>query len=196
MTQKLTIAGKQFEVEPRYAEGHVLTANEAATLNQTFFENIRNNFAGKAKEDGTQEDLDKYVASYKFGERTGGGGGSRDPIEVEALNLARDAVRKAITTKGGKIADFTAKAISEAAAKLVEANPVYREKAKERVEQMQSIASDSIDPSIMEALTAAAKPEGDAAEPDASGEATTEASTETTETEAPATGRRRGKSAE
>lgn len=153
MTQTITIAGKPFTVEPRYAEGHSLSANEASALNQTFFENLRNNFAGKAKDGGTQEEFDQYSSAYQFGVRTGGGGGSRDPIEVEAMSLARDAVRKGIVGAGKKIADFSAKAISEAAAKLLDKNPSYREKAAERVAQMQDIAGETIDPSILESLT-------------------------------------------
>lgn len=166
----LTIAGQSFTVAPRYAEGHVLTANEASTLNQTFYENLRNNFAGKAKEGGTQADFDAYVDTYKFGERTGGGGGSRDPVEVEAMDLARDAVKKAIQAKGGKIADYKAAAISEAAKKLVETNPVFREKAKERVEQMRAVASDTVADDILASLSAPAAeadpnaPEGDGGE--------------------------------
>lgn len=152
-TQTITIAGKPFLVIPRYAEGHVLTPNEASALNQTYFENLRNNFANKAKEGGTQADFDAYAASYKFGERTGGGG-SRDPIEVEAMNLARDAIKRSITAKGGKISDYTAAAISNAAAKLVESKPEYREKAKERVAQAQAIAGESISDDLLAELKA------------------------------------------
>lgn len=151
-SQTITIAEKSFEVTPRYAEGHTLTANEASALNQTYFENLRNNFAKKAKDGGTQADLDAYAASYKFGERTGGG--SRDPIEAEAMNLARDAIKRSITAKGGKISDYTAAAISNAAAKLVDSKPEYREKAKERVEQAKAIAGDSISDDLLESLKA------------------------------------------
>lgn len=172
MTQTITIAGRSFTVEPRYAEGHTLSANEASALNQTFFENLRNNFAGKAKEGGTQEEFDQYSSAYQFGVRTGGGGGSRDPIEVEAMSLARDAVRKGIVAAGKKIADFSAKTISEAAAKLLDKNPSYREKAAERVAQMQDIAGETIDPSILESLTENAVGEDDG---QTNGEASAEA---------------------
>jgi len=46
---KLTIAGFQFELEHAYKDGDVINANEAAALNQTFAENIRNNFAAQLK---------------------------------------------------------------------------------------------------------------------------------------------------
>ena len=200
---KITIAGREFQVDPRYAEGHVLNVNEASALNQTFFENLRNNFAGKMKDGAIPEaELDskfaEYAASYAFGVRTGGGGGSRDPVEVEAMNLARDAIKKGIqnlfasgkSTK--KVGDYSAKAISEAAAKLIEQNPVYREKAKERVAQMQEVAGESVDSSILDSLTANAEP---TEEVTGAEESTAEASVESTETstegEAQASGKRR-----
>jgi hypothetical protein len=185
MTQTITIAGKPFTAEPRYAEGHVLTANEANALNQTFFENLRNNFAGKAKDGGSQEDFDAYVSTYKFGERTGGGGGSRDPIEVEALNLGRDAIRKAITTKGGKISDYTAAAITKAAQNLIDNKPEYREKAKARVEEMRSMAGESISDDLLETLKAESE------KSEAEGQTTEPEGAEASSEEAPASRKRR-----
>ena len=44
MPEKITIAGKPFDVPHRYEEGHQLTAAEAKALNQIFWENLRNNF--------------------------------------------------------------------------------------------------------------------------------------------------------
>lgn len=149
----LTISGKPFTVEARYSEGHVLTANEAAALNQTFFENLRNNFAQRAKDGEDQTAFDEYAASYEFGVRTGGG--SRDPVETEAMSLARDYVKQVIQKNGKKVSDYTAEQISTAAKQQVETNPVFREKAKERIAEMQAVASQSIDPSVMEALLAA-----------------------------------------
>lgn len=161
----LTIAGLAFLVAPRYAEGHVLTANEASALNQTFFENLRNNFAGKAKEGADQAAFDEYASVYQFGVRTGGGG-SRDPIEVEALNLARDAVRALIKKQGKNISDYKAAAISEAAGKLVEKDPSYRELARKRVEELQSAATETLDADLLATL--------EEATPAASGESTEE----------------------
>ena len=124
----ILIQGLEFSVPAPYNPGpHELTEGEAKTLNQTLAENLRNNFAGKMKDGAIPEaELDskfaEYAASYAFGVRAGGGGGSRDPVEVEAMNLARDAIKKGIqnlfasgkSTK--KVGDYSAKAISEAAA--------------------------------------------------------------------------------
>lgn len=152
MPHTITIAGKSFDVEPRYAEGHVLTANEASALNQTYFENLRNNFAGKAKEGADQSAFDEYVSSYQFGVRSAGG--SRDPIESEAMELARESVRDAIKRVGKKISDYKAAAISTAAEKLL-AGPKgaeFRVLAKQRVEQMRAAASNEIDSDLLGAL--------------------------------------------
>lgn len=163
----LTIAGKTYQVAPKYAEGHVLTAPEAQVLNQTLFENLRNNFASKAKEGGTQTDFDKYAAEYSFGVRTGGA--SRDPVEVEAMALARDAVKKGLQAAGKKLTDFSAAVISATAAKLIETKPEYREAAKKRVAEMQEMAKSSTDGSAdLLSILAEAK----AAEADTSDEPT------------------------
>ena len=159
MTSQITIAGKQFNVEPRFAEGHVLTANEASALNQTYFENLRNNFAAKAKEGGdagSQEAFDTYAASYQFGVRTGGGG-SRDPEAVEALNIARDSVRDIIRKSGKKLSDYSAAAITETAQRLLAhevKGPEIRELAKKRVAEMQATAGQSVDLDLLSGLEA------------------------------------------
>ena len=93
-SHSFTIAGLHFKVSSPYSAGHVCTEGEARALNQTRVENIRNNLAAKAK-DGvlTQADVEAYAASYVFGERTGGLR-TQDPIEAEALEIARRLVRK------------------------------------------------------------------------------------------------------
>lgn len=166
MSHTITIAGKSFNVEARYAEGHVLSANEASALNQVLFENLRNNFANKAKEGADQAAFDEYAASYQFGVRTGGGG-SRDPIEVEAMNIARDTVKDLIRKQGKKLADYKAAAISETAAKLLAhevKGPEIRELARKRVAEMQSAAGQAVDLDLLAGLEPSAPAEaGDAA---------------------------------
>ena len=164
MSHSITIAGKPYNVEARFAEGHVLTANEASALNQTFFENLRNNFAGKAKEGADQAAFDEYAASYQFGVRTGGGG-SRDPIEVEAMSIARDTVKDMIRKAGKKLSDYSAAAISETAGKLLAhevKGPEIRELARKRVAEMQSAAGQSVDLDLLSGLEAKPSEEADA----------------------------------
>lgn len=146
-TEQITIQKRTFNVPNPYEEGHQITAGEAGALNQVFHENVRNNLAKKISElddAAAQAAVDAYVESYKFGERTGGGGGPRDPVKVEAMRIARELVKKAILKAGRKIEDFGAKAISERAAVELEKHPEWTEQAKERVAAMRETADASL----------------------------------------------------
>lgn len=125
----ITIGGETLQVPQPFAAGHVLSANEASALNQTYAENVRNNMAGKLKalkDAGTfdlevfQGQVDDYTNDYEFGQRTGGGR-TGDPVMAEALSITRDLVRQAISkaysadnTKP-KLADVPAAKITELA---------------------------------------------------------------------------------
>lgn len=95
------IAGEQFTISQPYAEGHVLTAAEARSLNQTRSENIGNNLRKaieEAKKAGKSADemaklVSEYDTAYSFA-MPGAGGTPRivDPIEREARKLAREVV--------------------------------------------------------------------------------------------------------
>src|SRR5215472_10310536 len=132
MAEQITIAGHPFNVPTRYEEGHELTANEAAALNQTFHENLRNNFAKRVEEKKNGADriedeavladlqgqLDRYAEDYEFGVRTGGGA-VRDPVMSEAMTIARTKVWEHLKRKGVKRKDVEAAKITEAAKKLL-----------------------------------------------------------------------------
>lgn len=60
-----------------------------------------------------------------------------DPVRAEALRMATDIVKAKIKKAGRKVADYEAKAIREAAAKLV--TPELLAQAKARVEETQAI---------------------------------------------------------
>ena len=93
-TQPITILGLRFDVRWPYSAGHVCTKGEANALNQKRLESIRNHLAAAAKDGAlTQADVDAYAVSYVFGERTTRRRTS-DPVEAEALELARRFVRK------------------------------------------------------------------------------------------------------
>jgi hypothetical protein len=93
-TQAITILGLRFDVQSPYSAGHVCTKGEARALNQKRLESIRNNLAAKAKQGAlTQAEVDACAASYVFGERTARRR-TKDPVEAEALELARRLVRK------------------------------------------------------------------------------------------------------
>jgi hypothetical protein len=93
-TQPITILGLRFNVQSPYSAGHVCTKGEASVLNQKRLESIRNKLAATAKNGAlTQADVDTYAASYVSGERTARRR-TNDPVEAEALELARRLVRK------------------------------------------------------------------------------------------------------
>lgn len=154
--EQITIAGQVFNVPVRYEEGHELTAGEASALNQTYHENLRNNFAKQVKEglesgnetvESLQSKLDTYAADYQFGVRTGGGA-VRDPVQAEAMNIAKSHIRGALKKKGVKVTEVTASAITEAAKKLL-AHEHHGHKimalAKQRVAEAQAAAGDDLD---------------------------------------------------
>jgi hypothetical protein len=93
-TEAITILGLRFNLQTPYSAGHVCTKGEASALNQKRLESIRNKLAVTAKDRAlTQADVDAYAASYVFGERTARRR-TNDPVEAEALEVARQLVRK------------------------------------------------------------------------------------------------------
>jgi hypothetical protein len=106
----IQISGVNFDAPFKYAAGHVLTEVEAKALNQTRFENLRNNFAKQVKDAGITGDTPtdelkakfaEYEAAYDFATPGTGTGATRlDPIEKEAVALARDIVKQALAAKG------------------------------------------------------------------------------------------------
>lgn len=121
----ITIQEKQFKVPYRYKEGDVLKANEASALNQTFHENLRNNFASKVREgveagvsdEVLQQQLDDYANDYSFGTRTGTGGFRGDPVRTAAMGYAREVIRAKAREKN---LELDAAAISKAATMLLD----------------------------------------------------------------------------
>lgn len=125
---QITIQGQTFRVPIRYSAGHSLTEGEAGALNQTYHENLRNNFAKKVSDgveagvsvDVLQQQLDDYANEYQFGVRTGGGGFRGDPVMTLAMNIAREMVRTAIKAKGLDSDEWPAGRVSQAAKALLE----------------------------------------------------------------------------
>lgn len=152
--EQITIAGHPFNVPLRYEEGHELTAGEAQALNQTYHENLRNNFAKKVKEHvekggkhhELQPELDKYAHEYQFGVRTGGGGVSRDPVMSMAMRIAKKKITELIAAKGKKAKDYEPAAITAAAKALLERPEGHAiiEVARARVEEEKNLASGNL----------------------------------------------------
>jgi hypothetical protein len=156
--KNITVQGVILSAALPYDEGHTLTAQEATSLNQTWLENLRNNFAGAVKtaiekvkgiENLTeaalgelQKDFNAYQDGYEFGVR-GGGREAMDPVFSQAIKLAVAKVKEALKTKGHKLSEVGAEKIRELAGQAVEKNPAFMERARKIVEETQA-AADSL----------------------------------------------------
>jgi hypothetical protein len=165
-TQSIKIQGAVFQAPMPFAAGHVVSEIEAKVLNQTFAENLRNNFASqvkKALEDEKVESteqlsdealeklraaFDEYAAGYQFA-------GPRqtrapvDPIEREANRLAADIIRSKLRAK--KIDIKTVSNFDDLVEKFL-ASPAGEEikaEAKRRVEQLKAVANEALSDDIL-----------------------------------------------
>jgi ATP-dependent protease HslVU (ClpYQ) ATPase subunit len=144
----LTIADKEFEIAPRYVAGHPLTEGEASALNQTFFENIRNNMAKKVKEGkASQDEITAYASEYQFGVRSLGTSTRLDAVAREMLSLIKKDVRAALKTKGQEASAETVTSFAERIVSNTE-HPkyaVYRSKAERIVATIREDADADMD---------------------------------------------------
>lgn len=157
-TSEFVIQGVKFQVPAPFKEGHTCTSNEAAVLNQTLAENIRNNRSGmvdkakaEAEKAGTEVDLvalqkalDDYITEYEFGVRRGGGFRASDPVEKEAMNIAKEKVKEALLKRGTKLSEVTAANITELAAGVLKKYPAITEQAKVTVAAREAAATDLV----------------------------------------------------
>lgn len=158
-----TIQNIPFEAAAPYAEGHVLSKQEAAVLNQTRVENLRNNFAGVIKKKlealskeepprtelsddeiaGLKEEFASYEDSYEFqGKRT-----SRapvDPVKREAVRMAKDTITAALRGKGIEPKNLVEGKMEELISGYLDKNPQVLEEAKARVEAAKALANDAL----------------------------------------------------
>ena len=141
-TGAVIIQGKSFQIPRPFSESHVCTSSEAGVLNQILAENTRNNWGDRVKKAVADEsfdqakmqaEIDEYLENYDFGVRRGRG--PTDPIEREALNMAKDIVKNALREKGFKLADVDTDDINRLAEEAVAANPDITKEAKRRVDQ-------------------------------------------------------------
>lgn len=149
-----TIAGETFSIPAPYEPGHALTPGEASQLNQVFAENIRNNLAARVaalKESGAfdavefQATVDDYCDSYEMGVRTGGGGRVSDPVQVRAMEIAKDLVKAAIRKQGIQLSNVSASQITEKAKSVIGSNPKILELARAQVEANKALAAVELD---------------------------------------------------
>ena len=155
-SKDVVIAGVTFTLSTPFVEGHVTTAAEAKTLNQVRCENIRNNQAKAVKaaadEDGTySKDALKalakavaaYDAEYVF---TMASGGARvtDPLEKEAISIARSMVTAKLKDSGIAVKDYDKEKLAIVIAKTAEREDVIA-LAKKRLAERKALASTEIE---------------------------------------------------
>jgi len=144
-TKEIKIQGVNGWIVPLpFTEGYTLKTLEADQLNQVLHENIRNNFAKTVekalKEQGDdfdqealQRQLNEYLEEYEFGARRGGTFRAADPIEAEAMNIARDLVKEGLKRRGVKLKDFSPADITAEAIRAIEKYPQITTQAEESV---------------------------------------------------------------
>jgi len=143
-TREATIAGLTFTISTPYAEGHVCTPAEAKALNQTRTENISNatrkkidalaDAEGAFSEAATAEAVAlvaEYDANYVFTlASVGGGRAPADPVEREALSIARGLVTAQLKGSGRKVKDVDADKLAAKIAEVAEMEQVIAQAKK------------------------------------------------------------------
>lgn len=159
----IVIQGLTFPVNPSYAEGHVLTAVEAAALNQLRGENLRNNFAKTVKDakeaaekagtpldtDALQAKFAEYERSYMFAGKRSGTRAPADPVGAELFKIAKQTVLTAL--KNRKEGPVDPKSLAEGVLDKLIAGAIekrgaeWRAEAEARVAARNKIASESME---------------------------------------------------
>lgn len=162
--QRIKVEGLIFSAPAPYKAGHVLLENEASTLNQTFAENLRNNFAKQvksAKEEAAKnggslaenvdapEDLQtkftEYANDYEFGSRRVAGSGDaslpKDPIQREAHIMARQMIRDHCKSKNIKV---DSEQVNQMVPGLLAKRLDLMEEAKRRVEAKSAVSLEDL----------------------------------------------------
>lgn len=85
--------------------------------------------------------VDKKLAALMSGEVRVQSTREGDPVRAEALRMATDIVKAKIRKAGKKVADYEAKAVREAALKLV--TPELMAQAKARVDETRAATTDT-----------------------------------------------------
>lgn len=136
----VTIAKQEVSLPSPYTEGHQLRAVEADALNNQYHSQIRNTIGNTVKEmaeagkpaEEIQAEVDKFVAEFDFGQT---GTRSRNPVETQAMEIARALVKDALQKAGHNLSEVSGKAISQKAREVL-AHPEKGEKIRARARQI------------------------------------------------------------
>ena len=152
MAEQITIAGKPFIVPHRYEEGHVLSAAEAQSLNQIFWENLRNNFQARVKaaiEVGAfdqkylQGQLNEYARTYEFGSRARRGT-FKDPLKDQAAKVAREKIHNDLRRDGIDPKEIQSAIVTARIREAIATDPRIMQEARRRIVEMQALAADDL----------------------------------------------------
>jgi len=169
-TQTLLIQGVSFIGPAPYAEGHVLTASEASVMNQTYGENLRNNFATKVKAakdlavkattgvEGIEPsdtlsaetlsalaaEFAAYAAAYVFhGKRTAKA--PLDPVGKEAHKIAKSLVLEALRKRNIDLKTLAEGKLDELIEGVLAKNPDIKAEAERRIAATKAVAADALE---------------------------------------------------
>lgn len=156
--QTITVQGIEFTAPAPYKPGHVLTEAEAATLNQTYGENLRNNFAKRVKEakdkytDGTvpedilanlRAEFETYSDGYEFaGKRSPRV--TADPVAREARKIAKSLVLEMLKVKNMDAKTLPDGKMDEFVSKLLELKPDIRQQAQKRIDDAKALVATTL----------------------------------------------------
>lgn len=159
---EIVVSPLKFLVNSRYAEGHTVTAAEAAALNQLVRENLRNTFrpvvqkvVDKAKAEGRTElseeevsvlsaDFAKREVEYEFS-KARGPRAPADPVGREAHKIAKSLILAALAKKKVDPKTLAEGKLDELIAGVLASKPEITVEAKRRVDEQQSIANLALD---------------------------------------------------
>ncbi len=162
--QRIKVEGLIFSAPMPYKAGHVLLENEAGALNQTFAENLRNNFAKRvkavkeeaAKNGGSlaenvdapedlQTEFASYANDYSFGSRRTSSSGDaslpKDPILRQAHIMARELIRAHCKAKNIKV---DAEQVNAMVPGLLAKRQDLMDEAKRRVEATSAVSLEDL----------------------------------------------------
>lgn len=163
----LKVQGLIFSFQPKYGVGHVLSQVEADVLNQTFGENLRNNFASRMRDAAEEiakatpagetprefneeekaafaEAFATYAAEYTF-KAPRAGAGPVDPIEAETAKIAKAIVLAHLAKKNIKVASLPEGNLATLIKGLIAKQPGIREEAVRRVDALKAAGDTALD---------------------------------------------------
>jgi len=155
-TKTIQILGEKYEISAPYVAGHALSEAEAKVLNQTRGENIGNNFRKSVKDalalaDETArsaaltkilEEITAYDKEYVF--TVSGTHQVVDPVEREALKLAKAAVMAKLKADGRDIKAIDKEKLEAAIEKVALREDILKA-AKKRVSELKKSTETSLE---------------------------------------------------